>query len=73
MISPLSLFAALSMASVGAKGSTLNQIQQVLRLPPDALIRNGAFAKLMMSLTVEQISNHSMRECSSNLISGTEQ
>lgn len=41
VVSPLSLFTSMSMASLGAKGVTLEEIQRTLRLSPEALNRMG--------------------------------
>ncbi|EFX77807.1 hypothetical protein DAPPUDRAFT_53805, partial [Daphnia pulex] len=53
VISPLSLFAALSLTSIGAKGTTLNQIQQALRLSTNALTRKGGLAHIIASMTAQ--------------------
>ena len=41
VVSPLSLFTSLSMASLGAKGLTLDEIHRTLHLSPEALSRMG--------------------------------
>ena len=41
VVSPLSLFTSLSMASLGANGLTLEEIHRTLRLTPEALSRMG--------------------------------
>jgi serine protease inhibitor len=52
VISPLSLFAALSLTSIGAKGSTLSQLQQALRLSQNSLMRKGGMAHIIASMVV---------------------
>ncbi|KAI9552162.1 hypothetical protein GHT06_022499 [Daphnia sinensis] len=51
VISPASLFAAMSLASLGARGATLSQIQQVLRLSTDALTKKGGMTRIIASMT----------------------
>lgn len=54
VFSPASLFAAMSLASLGARGATLSQIQQILRLSTGALTKKGGMTRIIASMTAER-------------------
>lgn len=52
IISPVNLFTALSITAMGAKGYTLEQIQQTLRLPSDMSYWKRGMTSIMSSTKV---------------------
>ena len=50
IVSPISLFTALSMISIGARGLTLKELLDMLYIKTDTLIGKGEMAKMLESL-----------------------